>query len=276
MVMGAIVPGAVKEGEYLLTYEEAVAFRSIEGHDPIDKFGANLTVVSGTTPVDVWEGQSEYINSTSNDIVSIISTDPSDNQQIDLLCQLLDGTEFLQSATLNGTARVPITPCSECFRMENEGATDIAGIVYAYVGVGGVPILANQRAIITNGNNQTQMAIYRIPKGKVGYLKRGELGIQFTGNAGAGTQFLRGAYKSRRLGGVFKVKKPVSLVNLGGSIYQDKRTFMDIIPALTDIKISVDEVSDNMGVWASFDIVLVDEDKVPVSLLQKIKQPGFF
>lgn len=74
--------------------------------------------------------------------------------------------------------------------------------------------------------------------------------------------------KRRRIGGVFKVKKVFTLIVGGTSIYTDKRSFPDIIPELTDIKISVDSVSEAMGVWATFDIQLFDKESLPLSLQQ--------
>ena len=63
------------------------------------------------------------------------------------------------------------------------------------------------------------------------------------------------------------------MINNAGSIFQDERSFPDIIPGLTDIKLTVEEVSDDMGVWGAFDILLVDATALPDDLLSIIGQP---
>ena len=55
---------------------------------------------------------------------------------------------------------------------------------------------------------------------------------------------------------------------------QDYRVAPDIVPALTDIRIEISEVSTDMGVWATLDFILVDETKFSTEYLQAIGQPG--
>ena len=55
---------------------------------------------------------------------------------------------------------------------------------------------------------------------------------------------------------------------------EETRSFPDIIPALTDVKIKVESVSaNNAGVFATFDILLVDEDKFSTAYLTALGQP---
>lgn len=156
--------------------------------------------------------------------------------------------------------------------MQNVGVTDLIGTCYCYTGTGGVPALANIRAIIDNGNNQTLMALYTVPRGYVAYLCRGELG-QSRGQIAGVT---RSAYYSRRYGKVFTIKKRIDTTNQGSSIYQDKRSFPDVIPSLTDIKLTVESVSaNNTGIFGTLDILLIEESLFPDSFLQTIGQPGY-
>ena len=53
---------------------------------------------------------------------------------------------------------------------------------------------------------------------------------------------------------------------------QDTRRFPDIIPALTDIKLTAEEVSGDMGITGSFDILLVEESKLSSAFLTAIGQ----
>lgn len=260
-------------------FELEVTKGNVAGHSVIDKFGLNPLITPSSDPEDVWEGGGTYTydaNGTAP-IVSIASNNAADTQEVIVTGADIDGNEVEQTLTLNGTTRVALTtPLWRVYRIENNGNTNLAGVVFVYTGTGLVPSVGDPevRAIVDNGNNQTLMSLYTIPLGKVGFLYRGELGLEFSGSVGAGTQFARCYYKSRRVGKIFKVKKSISLVNLGSSTFQDKRSFPDIIPALTDIKIVAAEVSDDMGIWATFDILLVDEDQFTQEYLDKIGQPS--
>lgn len=257
----------------------AVAMRFLEGYKPLDKFGVNPLVTASTDPEDVWEGGGLY---TYDDfgtapIVSIASSD-ADTQDISITGLDIDGEEVTQTITLTGTTRVALTtPLWRVYRMENEGDTDLVGNVFCYTGTGTVPSIgdAEVRAVILSSNNQTQMALYTIPKGKVAFLFRGEIGIEYSGSVGAGTNFAKVQYQSRRVNKIFKVKKTINVISAAQSNYVDERPFPDIIPSLTDIKAEVVTVSEDMGVWATFDFLLVDEDRFEESFLTSIGQPGY-
>ena len=244
-------------------------------HSIVDKFGENPVVDTGSTPEDIWEGGGLYTYDTDGTapIVSLISDDAADTQDIMITGLDINGIEVEQTITLNGTTRVVLTtPLWRCYRLQNDGSVNIAGQVYCYVGTGGVPSLADTRAIINDGNNQTLMSIYTIPVGKVGFLFRGELGSSRSTTSGEA----RCAYYSRRFGKVFKIKKRVNLSNSGSSIYQDDRSFPDVIPSRTDIRLTVEDVSANgTGVFGTFDILLIDEGQFSASYLQAIGQPGY-
>ncbi len=259
------------------SFELAVSQGLIPGHSIIDKYGENPDIDTGTGPEDIWEYGGEYIYDPINTapIVSIVSDDPLDTQLIDIPTGLdITGNERNQTVTLNGTNRVALPiPLWRFNRASNEAGTggNLNGTVYFYTGTGNIPAPSEIRGIINNGNNQTLMSLYTIPLGKVGFLYRGEIGGSRSQNAGA----VQSAYYSRRVGKVFKIKKRMDTTNQGTSIYQDKRSFPDPIPALTDIKLRVESVSaNNTGVFGTFDILLIDEDQFTPEFLIKIKQPS--
>lgn len=253
----------------------------VSGVSTLDKFGLNPVIATDTDPEDVWEFGGVYQFSATANITQLSSSDNSDTQDIKIAGIDATGFEVEQTITLTGTTPVTIdTALWRIYRMENEGTTDLSGTIYlatsdaTYVSVAGVPDDdADIRAIIDNGNNQTLMAIYTVPKGKVGFLWRGELGMLYTGTVGAGTNFAKLSYRSRRQGKIFKVKKVVSLINNGDSNYFDDRAFKDPIPAYTDIILRTDEVSETMGIWGTFDILLVDENQLSNAYLSAISQP---
>jgi len=264
------------------SFELAVNMGKLHGFSVIDKFGLNPLITSISDPEDVWEGGNIYTYDTfgTAPIVSIASSSGSDTQDISIQGLDINGNFIGQIITLTGSTRKALdTALWRVFKMENEADSsgDLVGTVFCYIGTGTVPTLGDPeiRAIIDNGNNQTLMAIYTIPKGNVGFLYRGEIGMVYTGSVGAGTNFAKVQYMSRRVGKVFKIKKVISTISAANSNFQDKRSFPDIIPSFTDIKIHVKEVSEDMGVWSTFDILLVDESKFSLAYLQAIGQPGY-
>ncbi len=66
-----------------------------------------------------------------------------------------------------------------------------------------------------------------------------------------------------------KIKKIVS------KVYRDDKVFPQIIPALTDLKSTIELVSADMGTWATNNILLIREDKIPKARLEEIQQPGY-
>ena len=242
-------------------------------YSAVDKFGENPQIDKVTVPEDVWEygGLYTYDTNGTAPIISLVSTSTSDTMDVEVTGLDIDGYEVKQTITLTGTTRVALTTALwRVYRVANVGTADTVGTVYCYTLTGNTPSAASIRAMIDNGNNQTLMALYTVPRGKVGFLYRGEMGGSRKRNAGAA----QCSYYSRRFGKVFRVKKRISVVNSGSSTYQDSRSFPDIIPALTDIKLTVEDVSDDdTGVFGTFDILLIDESDFSTAYLQAIGQP---
>lgn len=246
-----------------------------DGYSYIDKFGENPDIDTGTIPEDIWEfgGQYIYDGIGTAPIINLVSDNAGDIMPISVQGLDIEGNLVTQEITLTGTTSVALdTPLWRVFRMSNEGveAQDISGTIYCHTSTGNTPASNEVRAIIDNGNNQTLMALYTVPRGKVGFLFRGELGGSRSQTSGS----MQCAYYSRRYGKVFKIKKRVDITNQGNSCYVDRRTAPDIIPALTDIKLRVENVSaNNTGVFGTFDIMLVDQKHFDKAYLEKIGQP---
>ncbi len=250
------------------------------GYSVVDKFGENPDIDTGSAPEDIWEygGLYPYDTWGTAPIQYISSSDALDTGQTVSVQGLdIDGNAVVQEITTTGQTIVTLTtPLWRVYRMVNESdeGKDLIGTLYCHTDptpTAGVPVGVSVRATITNGNNQTLMALYTIPKGKVGFLYRGEFGMSRSQTSGAA----RCAYFSRRVGKVFTIKKRVDIVNQGTSVYMDKRSFPDVIPALTDIKMSVESVTaNNAGVYGAFDIMLVDEKKLTKNFLAAIGQPS--
>lgn len=256
----------------------AVVLGLIPGASKIDKFGACPPVAAA--PVDVWDGgtlypDDEFGTAPVESIGSSSAADTMGNISVEGLD--INGYKSVVEYELDGTNRVALDPpLWKVYRMENNSDTDITGQVTAYTGAGTPPTTitdTRNRAIIDNGNNQTLMAIYTVPRGYVGFLKRGEIGVELDANPANAQNFMKTSYRSKRLNGVFKVKKVVSLMTAGTSNYVDKRTFPDIIPALTDIHIRIEDLSVTMGAWATLDLMLIEQGRLKKTFLQSIGQP---
>ena len=254
-------------------FELSVVMGLVDGHSFVSKYGENRAVDTTTDPEDAWQYGGLYIYDDwgTAPIVSIVSDNADDTQTILIIGLDVDGYEVYQLITLNGTTRVALTtPLWRVSRMINRGSTDISGTVYCYAGTTDIPGADEVRAIIEGNDNQTQMALNTIPRGKVGFFMRGEVGGSRAQNAGS----IQAVIFSRILNSVFLNKKRVDVTAQGTSVYIDKRVFAEPIPALTDIRMNIESVSSNgTGVFASYDILLVDEDKFSAEYLASIGQP---
>ena len=252
----------------------------IQGHKSLDKYGVNPEITTTSDPEDLWEYGGVYTfdaNGTAP-IVSVVSDNALDTGILSVEGLDINGNEIVQEVTLTGNVRLALpTPLWRVYRMGNESDVggDFVGNVYAYTTTGNVPGAGDIRAMINNGHGQTLMCIYTVPKGKVGFLHRGEIGVQLEGNAASLAEYAHCHYESRRYGKTFRVKKAVTCMVGGNAVYQDERSFPDVIPALTDIKLRAVIVTQTMGLWGTFDMLLIDEDLFPESYLTAIGQPGY-
>lgn len=255
------------------------------GYIVIDKFGYNPAITTATDPEDIWSYGGVYTFTTTPQTFYVSSSNANDNQNTNfqVLTEDSKGNWNLEIFTqeINGTTKTAIAtpsgdPCVRIFRVYNDDSTSYAGNVYIYEDdtvVAGVPQTATKvRAFINNGDNQTLMSIYTVPTGYVGYLFKGEIGMEYTGSVGTGTNFLNANYESRRFGKVFRIKKKITLINNGTSNYEEKRSFPDPIPAKTDIKLQVYEVSETTGAFGTFDILLIPETEFTGEYLDAIGQ----
>ena len=261
-------------------FELAVKMGQVPGYSAIDKFGVNLNITTATDPEDVWEfgGMYNYDTNGTAPIKYLSSSSTADTQTIQIVGLDVDGYEVIQNIKLTGQTNVNLTDSLwRVYRMQNQSSVSLVGIVYCHTDAAptdGVPLAAKVRAVIDDGNNQTLMSLYTIPRGKVGFLYRGEIGIHYeSATPTADVHYAHCHYESRRYGKVFTIKKAVTVLTHANSIFQDVRSFPDPIPALTDIKILAEEVTTTLGLFATFDIMLVDESVFTENYLNLIGQP---
>ena len=278
------------------SFELAVSMGKVPGYSLMDKFGRNPLITTSTDPEDIWEGGGLYNWSTTSDIDTLSSSSTGDTTQLIKITGIYSENaangngDDVGWAMLNGQNKVLIyeeealvTPVTfwrvDILENEADAGGDLAGILYCYVDTAisvGVPTDATKiRAIINNGNNQTLMAIYTTRPKTVSFLYKGELGVNLSGGPFTNTNYHNGCYQSRRQGKVFKIKKFVSNITTGNNNYSDVRSFPDLIPAMTDIKLCSYEVTEDMGVWGAFDLMIIEESKFSENFLKAIGQPGY-
>lgn len=254
----------------------------IDGYSYIDKFGVNPEITTGTDPEDIWEFGGTY-NYDDFGTAPILYTSSSNTADIGRTIEIqgldINGDFVDQEVTTNGQAVVNLTtPLWRVYRMQNVSDSPLVlnGTFYCHTDETptlGVPVDSSVRAIIDGAKGQTLMALYTIPNGKVGFLYRGEVGVELEGSPASLSEYAHIHYESRRLNKLFTVKKAMTV--FPATIYTDKRTFPDIIPSLTDIKIVAESVTQTMGLWSTFDILLIDEDKFSDGFLAAIGQYGY-
>lgn len=265
-----------------VSWEQKVGMLFFDDISPLDKYGVIRSVAPAavaTEPADLWEFGDvvpQYPDDSDGTapIQYLSSSDAADTMDVEVQGLDIEGRLVSQIVTLTGQANVTLaTPLWRVFRMENEGSVNAIGIIYCHTSptnTNGVPPDASVRAIINNGNNQTLMPLYTIPKDWVGFLKRGEIGLEFEGSGPAANEFAKVGYRSRRFGKVYKNKKQFSLGTSAGLKYRDNRTFSDIVPELTDIRLSVYNVTNTLSFWGAFDLELWHKSIIPEHILAKI------
>ena len=278
----------------------AVQMGLVPGFASVSKFGLNRAILTTAMHVDIWSQGGLYTFSTDQLIDTLSSSSIADVGQTIWIEGTLNSTttgglrtgESRGYAVLNGRNKVLIydnpaltgTPISflRVNRMKNMSTTaigDMVGKLYCYEDtpiVNGVPtLLTKVRSVIEIGrDNQTQQAVYTIPPGKVGMLYDADSGILLDARK-ADPEYAELSIARSGTGKVFRTMKNFSVMTSANSNYQDQRTFQEPLPAMTDIKLHVHSVSVNMGLWGSFAILIVDEDKFPLDFLQSIGQPGY-
>ena len=188
-------------------------------------------------------------------------------QAIVVIGQTLDHTEVSQVVITNGQNKVTLeTPLYRLYRMINVSSTDITGTLYGYVDgtiTGGVPDdQTTVRAVIDNGDNQTQMAIYTVPKDTIGYVIGADVTFSRAVSAGAVGQFI---FRIRTPGTVFRVLKRLALLSTGSSTWALQPPIpLGPLPAGTDMTLTVEAVSaNNTGCSGSFTLLL--ERSIPAN-----------
>jgi hypothetical protein len=246
----------------------AIAKGDVSGTSGTNKFGNAPDFDTGDGEVDVWDAandavawqQMNYTFSSSADIDRISSSDNGDTQDIEI--EGLDANYDIVVQTITLTGQTPValnTSLIRVFRMKNVGSTNVVGYVFCFVNVAttnGIPNTpANIRAVIDNGNNQTEMAIYTVPAGKTGYIR--EIYASTAGGSRATNYIIK--LKIRTFGQVFQLKHRRAIND--DKDLEKKFDVPEIATEKSDIIVTAQTAAtaiSESSLSAGFDIVLVD------------------
>ena len=220
---------------------------NVRGHSIVNKFGQNDDLNSSTYE-DIWDGGGTYSWPSTALITNIVSTKAADSTAVEVQGLDSDGSLCVQETTLNGTTKVDLPiPLWRVFRMKNAGAYDFEGDVTAD-NTGETVTYAK----MAQGNNQTLMCLYTIPKGKTGYLVNGTASISDNNRSvAAGGRFLM-----RPFGGVFQLKNTFGVTDTNALIFPFP--LPGKIPEKTDMRVECKGDAGGVVVNATFAVLLVD------------------
>ena len=251
-----------------------VAKGDVPGWSFVRKYGACFGMQAATGMRDIWEFGSPALGDLNYTfpadgtapIDTVSSSSASDTGPIVVQGLDINGELVTQTVTLAGQAQVSLsTPLWRCFRAYNDGDTTtpvigggFAGNIYIYentTATDGVPDdLTKVRAFVSNGYNQTLMALYTIPAGKIGFLVWNRVGLVKKGTAGAILESWQ-----RNFGKYFRIQDSGSLSNVGTSTFAFSDQVVQVIPALTDIVVRGDVDTNDTGIAARFSLFLQDD-----------------
>lgn len=250
-------------------YLEAARGR-IDGVRVVHKFGLAESIDTADGVVDIWDGVAadvggkitpyNWIDDGAIDL-QISSSSALDvgteisGQGLDANWDLAEG-----SVILNGQTPVPIgLQRNRIFRAFNSGPTEHAGVIYVSdLGTAttlGIPDDSSKvRLIIHPESQQTQMALYTVPRGHEMYITHGWANVARVGpsTGQAGVYIFR-----RTFGGVFRIVHTLN-ISVAGSSGDHRPYFLPIkFEEKEDIIYRAEVTANGMAVSAGFHALLI-------------------
>ncbi len=222
---------------------------NIPGEEPWDKYGRITSINSADGVHDVWNGRGTYTGFPTGaaETMEIYSSDDNDTllgsgAKAVTIYNLLDSTGALCpdiTVTLLGQTKVSLGPKKYYrggSRIRVISGTSNAGTIT----LRHTTTTANIFAVMPVGRNQTAIGCYTVPLGKTLYIERMFWPLsRANGAAGSGELTLR----ARKHGEVFNAIVSPEISNSAPYLFENNGYFK--FDARTDIKIRVEDVSDN-------------------------------
>lgn len=218
-----------------------VALNEFDDCSAIDKFGYNADI--GTAYETVWDGGGVYAYPGSALAMTATSASGATDNGVTILIEGLDTNYDVLTETVTLAGSGTATTSGEFLRVYRAyvtGATAPAGNVT--IANGGTTY-----AQISTPYNQTQMAVYTIPRRKKGWLVAANISIEKQKEIVAKIQ-------TREPGGVFRTKGIISSFAVP---FQRRWVIPQAIPEKTDIEIQA-KAGASTSLAAGFEIILQD------------------
>lgn len=243
----------------ILSKNDILAAGKIPGAVIVKKFGFNPLV--GAAKTTVWDQGGLYPWTDTAEIFTISSDNAADDiAGVGARTATVFGVddnyaEYSVSVELTGLT--PVEIITNGWRA-NRIVVDTAGTsgfnvgkIHVGYGIVALGIPANILAIIRPTYNQTQMAVYTVPAGKVAFIS------DYYNNTGAGKDATIESY-ARPLGSVFQLKRIVSAFE--NNFYFPNR-FPFYFEEKTDIEIRAISSAAGAPVSVGFDMLIIDKAK---------------
>lgn len=231
-----------------------IAKGDIDGYSSVHKFGENSDI--DTSYEDVWDGGGDYSWLSAGELHNIASTSACDTSgsigawTLEIQGLNTSGCAQTETLTLDGTNDVPTTACYlRIFRMKvlTAGTNGINSGNITATALSASTVTAQ----VSASNNQTLMAIYTVPVDQTGYLTGWYATLSKKISA---TSNVRMYWRSQ--GQVFQLKESIAVSE--NSLWDYTYGIPLKLDGLTDIKIRADASTNDVGVSAGFDMILVD------------------
>jgi len=227
-------------------FELQVSRNQVGWHYPLFKYGYNPLIINVNETI--WDGGGIYSYPASALAMTVTSAGGATDEDVKVTVIGLDADwkEVQQEVTLDGSGVATTTQTfRRVFRAYVSGDQSPTGNIT--IANGGTTY-----AQITNGENQTLMAVYTVPAGHTFYLTNG------TATHGTGTSggvFMTVRFMLREFGGVFRTATKIDIVE---SEVLFPFTFPLRIPEKSDIEVrAICNKNQNNAVSATFEGVLI-------------------
>ena len=240
-----------------------IAAGRMQGSFIVNKFGRNPAVSTGDVPEDIWAGGGVYTGFPAGAAEKItVASSSTDDAAAGIGARTvriygqLSGVEQTEDIILNGTTLVDsVASWTRVYRatvLTSGGSPTNSAFNAGTITVAHKVTTANIFAVVPIAANQSQVACYTIPLGKVGYLRYLAIEVERTNTAiVTGAIWVRENGAAPRLTRIFYVNNTTDHTDsiYGGLEY----------PALTDIAIRITSCSaNNVPIIATFDLIVMD------------------
>lgn len=236
-------------------YMDAATGR-IPGVATVNKFGRN-TDIDTAAEEDVWDGGGTWNEPSTTQVYTVTSTSADDAaagtgaRTVQIYGLDSTGLEANETITMTGLTPVTLTASLQMVhrmvvRSAGSGGVN-AGMVTANANTDG-----NVTAQINAGNNQTLMAVYKIPSNYIGGCLVSYYGGINRSNTTGSTDVV---VKAKPNGEVWQIKQVNGAIATGGSHLNHRYGTPQCFDPLTIVKMSMLVSANNMDVSAGFDLV---------------------